>query len=159
MRRLRKPKVRSQGTFPLNITSMCDMFTLLLVFLLQTYATNEFQPDMEAGLKLPMSSSMKEPKRVPQIVVTRDAVKIDGEVVATLTDGRPQPADLDPRNPALVKPLFEALKGKAPTEPSVDDAVLLQADSRQTMTALNPFLTTISAAGFAKVKLATVLGR
>lgn len=159
MRRARKPVRRESGTFPLNITSMCDMFTLLLVFLLQTYGTSEFQPDLEAGMQLPMSSSMKEPRKVPQVVVTRDAIKIDGEVVAKLTDGRPQAGDLDPHNPALVKPLFEALRGKAPAEPSLDDAVLLQADSRQTMTSLNPFLTTISAAGFAKVKLATVLGR
>lgn len=159
MRRLRKPAKRVSGTFPLNITSMCDMFTLLLVFLLQTYATSEIQVEMDPAMKLPMSSSMKEPKKVPQVVVSRDAIKIDGEVVAKLTDGRPQPGDLDPQNPALVKPLFEALKGKAPAEPSVNDSVILSADSRQNMASLAPYLTTISAAGFAKVKLATVLGR
>ncbi len=159
MRRSRKPARRESGTFPLNITSMCDMFTLLLVFLLQTYATSDFNVEMDPTTKLPMSSSMKEPKRVPQVLVSKDAIKIDGVVVAKLTDGRPQASDLDPHNPALVKPLFEALKGKAPAEPSVNDAVILSADSRQNMASLAPYLTTISAAGFAKVKLATVLGR
>lgn len=159
MRRLRAPRRRESGVFPLNITSMCDMFTLLLVFLLQTYATSDFQVEMDPDTKLPMSSSMKEAKRVPQVTVSKDSIKIDGQIVAQLTNGRPQPGDLDPQNPALVKPLFEALKGKAPTEPSANDAVILSADSRQNMASLAPYLTTISAAGFAKVKLATVLGR
>lgn len=159
MRRARRQVRRESGTFSLNITSMCDMFTLLLVFLLQNYATAEFQVDIEKDMKLPLSNAMKDPVKVPQVVVTRDAVKIDGVVVATLNNGVPLPADMDPSNPKLLKPLFEALKGKAPVESSPNDSVLLQADSRQTMTSLNPFLTTISAAGFAKVKLATVLGR
>lgn len=159
MRRRQRPLRRMNGTFALNITSMTDMFTLLLVFLLQTYSTADFQPDLEKGISLPVSSSLKDPNRIPQVAITSDAIKIDGVVVAALEQGQPLAKDLDPQHPKMILPLFEALKAKAPKTASPDDAVLLHADAKATMTHLEPFLTTISLAGFAKVKLATVVGR
>jgi biopolymer transport protein ExbD len=156
MRRRKIFRKRESGTFSLNITSMCDMFTLLLVFLLQNYATADMQVEMEKDLNLPVSSTMKDPTKAPQIIVSKDAVKIDGVIVAVLNNGAPQRQDLDA---GVLKPMFEALKAKLPAEPNENTSVLLQADSRQSMAALAPYLTTISAAGFAKVKLATILGR
>lgn len=157
MRRTSRIRRQENGLFSLNITSMTDMFTLLLVFLLQSYSTAEFQPDLDKDLQLPLSVSMKESSKVPQVYITRDAVKIDGRVILELKDGHVLAQDLE--HPGLVKPLFEALREKKPAESTPDDSILLHADASQSMEDLNPFLSTISAAGFAKVKLATVVGR
>lgn len=155
-RRRRQRRVENT-TFTLNITSMTDMFTMLLCFLLQTYATGELvQP--EAGIRLPLSSSMKDPTKAPQVVVTPKEVKLDNQVIMTLNDGVPAKSDLDPRNPQVIRPLFEALHAKLAAD-AEHDAVLLQADSSKDMAALSTYLVTISAAGYAKVKLATVVGQ
>jgi len=157
-RRMRKQfRRQDNGIFSLNITSMTDMFTLLLVFLLQTYATSDVRIEMEEGVNLPISSSLKDPVKAPQVSVSSKEIKVDGEVVASLDNGSLKLTDVE--KDGLVKPLFEALRMKAPAEPTANDAVILMADSSQDMSALNPYLTTIAAAGFAKVKLATVLGR
>lgn len=156
-RRRFKRKTES-GVFLLNITSMTDMFTMLLVFLLQTYASSEFKIDPEAGVRLPLSSSMKDPSKAPQVVVSQTAIKLDGETILSLDGGAFKNSDRDPGNPAIIKPLYEALRAKLPADGSID-SVLLQADSTRSMADLNNYFTTISAAGFAKVKLATVVGR
>lgn len=155
---MRRPaKKQETGIFSLNITSMTDMFTLLLVFLLQTYATSEVRVDMPADIKMPVSSVEKDPTKIPQVTISPTEIKVDGDIVVSLENGQVKKEDLE--GPNMVKPLFEALKGKLSTEPNANDAVLLLADASQDMTALNPFLSTIAAAGFSKVKLATVLGR
>ncbi|PWU13133.1 MAG: hypothetical protein C5B49_15140 [Bdellovibrio sp.] len=152
-----------ETTFALNITSMTDVFTLLLVFLLQTYASSELQVEPHPGVKLPVSSSLKDPNRVPQLVVSSQEVLLDGKKVLSLNNGRFSSADLDPQNPLIIKPLFAALKTRlekpADAKEPPPDSVLLQADASRDMTELSLYFATISAAGFPKVKLATVVGR
>jgi biopolymer transport protein ExbD len=166
MSRFKKRDFRRKGntTFSLNITSMTDMFTLLLVFLLQNYATTVVEMDVDGKVVLPQSSTMKEPTPGPQVLVSETAIKVDGKVVLDLENGNVKSSDLDPRNKSIVMPLFEILQTKAKemeernkgAEPS---SVILHADFKKNMGSLEPYFTTISAAGFAKVKLATVLGR
>ena len=178
-------KVRSRHqvqSFGVNITSMTDMFTMLLVFLLQSFASSDVQIETEMGMALPVSSSMVNPTRSTQVLIGKNDIKVDGQVVAQLEGGTLKPADLDPRNKNIIAPLFTTLKTKleqieankllatqpktaasaAPSQketPLTDDSLLLQADSAADMAKLEPYFTTISAAGFAKVKLATVVGR
>lgn len=184
-----KRKVRKrQGNpaFALNITSMTDMFTMLLVFLLQSFATSDVQIETEQGLALPVSSSLVSPTRSTQVLVGKNEIKVDGQVVVQFEGGNLKPSDLDPRNKNIINPLLTSLKEKlekieankaaaalAANEPKkpvdvkdshkepplTDDTLLLQADSTSDMAKLEPYLTTISMAGFAKVKLATVVGR
>ncbi len=156
--RHRKIRRKETGTFSLNITSMTDMFTMLLCFLLQTYATSDVQIDLENGVRLPVSSSLKNPSRAPQVTITTKEIKVDGKVIVKLTDGQLTQADLDPQNPQVIKALLEELRAKLAPDGN-SDAVLLQADSSNNMAALSRYFTTISAAGFPKVKLATLVGR
>lgn len=170
-------------SFGLNITSMTDMFTMLLVFLLQSFASSDVQIETEAGMVLPVSSSMVNPTRSTQVLVGKNDIKVDGQIVAQLDGGVLKSSDLDPRNKNIIAPLLTTLKTKLEqieanklaavqpkSEPAAaipshkeapltDDSLLLQADSSADMARLEPYFTTISAAGFAKVKLATVVGR
>lgn len=156
--RSRRPRKPAKATFSLNITSMTDMFTMLLVFLLQSYATSDIHIELDPNVRLPLSSSMKEPTKAPQVVVTPQEIRVDGEKVVILQNGAPNPSDLDPKNPQLIKPLLEVLKTKRPADGS-QDAVLLHADAGRDLASLSSYFVTISAAGYPKVKLATVVGR
>lgn len=162
----RKIRIRpKQPTFGLNITSMSDMFTMLLVFLLQSFATSHVEIFTEPGAPLPVSSSLVNPTHGTQVMVGKNEVRIDGQVVLTLEGGSPKASDVDPGS-KTISPLLAALKERAekaksePAKAEVDTtSVLLVADSTRDMAQLKPYLNTISAAGFAKVKLATVVGR
>jgi hypothetical protein len=181
-RKIRKKSVTP--SFALNITSMTDMFTMLLVFLLQSFAASNVQIDTEQGMSLPLSSSLVNPTRSTQVLVGKNDIKVDGQVVVQLDGGSLKAGDLDPRNKNIIAPLLTTLKEKlekieankiaaaqpkapvvntgtpsAKEEPLTDDSLLLQAESSADMAKLEPYFTTISAAGFAKVKLATVVGR
>ncbi|HDK36010.1 MAG TPA: hypothetical protein ENG82_03790, partial [Bacteroidetes bacterium] len=49
-------------TFTLRLTSMIDMFTILLVFLLKNYATENQIPVVANDLRLPSSTALKAPE-------------------------------------------------------------------------------------------------
>ena len=61
----------------LNITSMTDMFTILLVFLLQNYATDQIQIENKNNLRYPQSSSELIPQVAVQIEITENEVVIN----------------------------------------------------------------------------------
>ncbi len=81
----RKAARFSKRPFVLNITSMIDMFTILLIFLLVNFSSDETvrAPDLD----LPNSEQAQGVKRssVP-VVVTRNAIVVDGATVARIAD-------------------------------------------------------------------------
>ena len=58
MRERRKPP----AVMSLNITSMMDMFTIILVFLLKTFGSSSVNIQVSGDLNLPKSSSQKAPE-------------------------------------------------------------------------------------------------
>ena len=60
-RRRFAPMVKQHSTFALNITSMTDMFTIMLVFLLQTYSTADLEIIPQKNVRLPASNTTNNP--------------------------------------------------------------------------------------------------
>ena len=58
---MKKPR-RGTVTDELNITSMMDMFTIILVFLLKSYSTEDSSVASSGDLELPISTTMVKPK-------------------------------------------------------------------------------------------------
>lgn len=54
---MKKKKHRPTGDMELQITSMADIFTILLVFLLKSYATSAVEITPTAGVKLPATTN------------------------------------------------------------------------------------------------------
>ncbi len=93
----------------LNITSMMDMFTIILVFLLKSFSAEGSILTNADNLVLPNSESKKKPQEVNlQVAVTNDMILVDNMPVVPTEDVRKIPAD-DP-DPAAAK-LEEKLKG------------------------------------------------
>lgn len=78
----KKPFVPPQ----LQITSMMDMFTIILIFLLFSYSNNPDQMDMDKELILPSSTSQLDYKDSIRLVLAKDELKLDGKVVGTLKE-------------------------------------------------------------------------
>lgn len=72
----KKPK---QG---LNITSMMDMFTIILLFLLKSFSADGSMLTNADNLQLPNSVSNKRPEELPlQVAVTQEAILVDNAPV------------------------------------------------------------------------------
>lgn len=162
-RRSKNHRPRS-STFGLNITSMTDMFTILLVFLLQTYSTADFQVEMDQGLRLPQSNAQSEPTRATQMTLTTTELKLENRTIVSLANSEFVSSDLESNDSNFIKPLFAELEKLAKTETGANKAsieegkLILKADSRLSYDTLRKVMYTASMAGFPKLKLATVVG-
>jgi len=88
--RYEKPKSNAN----LNITSMMDMFTIILVFLLKSYSADGSLLTNAENLVLPNSESKKKPSEVNlQIAVTQDMILLDNQPVAPTLDVRQIPPE------------------------------------------------------------------
>jgi biopolymer transport protein ExbD len=86
----------------LNITSMMDMFTIILLFLLKSYSSEGAILTNADNLVLPNSVSKKKPNEVNlQIQVTTDMILVDNQPVAPTEDARNIP--LENPDPIIVK--------------------------------------------------------
>lgn len=155
---------KKNSTFTLNITSMTDMFTIMLVFLLQTYSTSDVQIIPENGLRLPQSASMVNPTESIKLSLSKESLKIDQMKIADVKDADFLPQDLEDKDTNFIKPLFQELDRLAKSESEKDKAfikegrILLQADKELPYATLRKVMYTASMAGFPQLKLVTLVG-
>lgn len=161
MRRTRyKPEIKRNQSFALNITSMTDMFTILLVFLLQTYNTSEVQVENALGVRLPSSSTEKNPVSGVKISLSQDELKLDQTVLAQVKNNEFESASIDNSDSNFIKPLFTALQ-KINSDTTLKEKpgrILFQADQELPYATLRKVMYTASMAGFPNLKLVTVVG-
>ncbi len=154
---------RSPSAFKIQITSMVDMFVILLVFLLKSYSTSPVNITPKEGLSIPESTSTTDPIEVLNLVVSRDAVFVDDEKIVDLKDGKLDAGDLDANDNQFVRKLYQALDQHAEKAKSIselneefvfDGKILLQADRDIGYDVLKRVMYTSMMAGYADVKLA-----
>ncbi len=153
-------EVKKNQTFGLNITSMTDMFTILLVFLLQTYSTNDVQIDPVNGVRLPASNTQKNPVEGIKISLSPTELKFDQRKIASVENKNIETAMIDPNDSNFIKPLFEELqKFNKENEKSLKiGKILFQADQDLPYGVIRKVMYTASMAGFPNLKMVTVVG-
>src|SRR5438445_11410394 len=70
----------------LNLTSIVDMLTILVVFLLQTFSASGELLTVQKNITLPEAQNYKELEQAPIIAVAKDSVTLDGRMVADATE-------------------------------------------------------------------------
>ena len=83
-KRNRRIKIRSVRT-PLRLTSMMDILTVLLLFLLKSFVIEGEVITPVPGVDLPESSSDTTPRASVVIAIFDDSVMMDGDVVASVS--------------------------------------------------------------------------
>jgi biopolymer transport protein ExbD len=76
---------RGNNGASLSITSLMDAMTIILVFLLKSYSTDEVTITPSGDLEVPISSAEKKPKMAVQVMVSKSAILVDAVPVLTLT--------------------------------------------------------------------------
>lgn len=82
--------VRGRGKKPidlsLRLTSLMDMFTILLVFLLKSFSAEGQLVTVTQDLNLPESTSTKRPTAAPIISITKEWIMLDDKPLARVED-------------------------------------------------------------------------
>lgn len=143
---------------------MTDMFTILLVFLLQSFAAGEVQIDPVQGVRLPSSSTEKNPVNGVKVSISPTELLFDQTLLAKVSDNKIDPQVLDPSDSNFIKPLFDELqkinKSEKPEHQTLakKGQVLLQADRSLPYDTVRKIMYTASMAGFPNLKMITTVG-
>ncbi len=82
---------KRSATASLSLTSMVDMFTILVVFLLMNFSSTGEIIYIPKDVKLPKASETKELKPAHVVSVTTDSITLERETVAKLDDVKNMP--------------------------------------------------------------------
>ena len=148
-------KKRASQDLSLQITSMADIFMILLVFLLKSYSSNLTSVLPNNKIKLPIASSEDSFKETLKLEISSDAVLVDQKEIVPLRN-----FDLDPSiseqdaSLHLYATLFEQRKHLP--EPNMDSNLLIIADERTPYATVKRVLGTAAKAGFVDLQLLVV---
>ncbi|MFZ0390529.1 MAG: biopolymer transporter ExbD [Calditrichia bacterium] len=139
----------------LNLNSMMDMMTIILLFLLKTFSTTGQIMTPSEDLKLPYSASQEQPRKELNVSVTRHNIMVANTIIMDLDD---VPADQN-----LIQPLYARLSEMA--EESRQDEinygkpfsheVIVQADENTPFRILVKVLYTCGQSDYNKLRLLT----
>lgn len=85
------------GQIRLNLTSMMDMFTIILLFLLKTFSTEGQLIHPSESLQLPKSTVERSPEVALDVVVSREHILVNEKPVVTMDEVRRQSGFLIPK--------------------------------------------------------------
>lgn len=152
----RRPQ--QSGDMSLQITSMADVFTILLIFLLKNAAVGSAALAPSAGVTLPAALASGQADEALKLELSETAVTVDGKPVVTL-------AGFHGSDEAAWSPLERELDFQrrrqeeiAKLNPDVksDARVILVADSRAPYESVKRVLAVAASKGFTDLKLAVV---
>lgn len=151
----RKP---TSGDVSLQITSMADIFMILLVFLLKNYSTSLTNLAPSSGVTLPevSISSKNTPKESLKIEVGPDAVVVDQALAVKLKNFE-FPADeiADSMGSPTIARLMKQQRELRPT-PNMDSSVVVMADQRAPYSTIKRVIASVAGAGFVDLQLVVV---
>lgn len=87
-RKKRKEREAASEVKELNITAMMDMMTIILVFLLKSFASSSAAITASEDVRPPVSSTRASPKDTVAITITPKNILVGDKEVVRLKDGR-----------------------------------------------------------------------
>lgn len=145
----------------LALTSMVDMFAIMVIFLLQSFSAEGEIIVLPAGLQLPRAANTGSLQRAPSVVMSQEVLLFEGREVGDTEEI----LSADGWNIAGLQDALAALKTEREAleaqgiELEVDsDIINISADRRLPFEAVKKVLYTVGHAGFPRYRLAVVGG-
>lgn len=149
-KRHRKPAAGA----PLQLTSMMDMFTILLVFLLKTYSTHGQLINPSQDLTLPHSRVQQEPELGLDVTVSSDWILVNGRAVVQTETLLAQEGYIVPRlQEALLRYSREAERMEELYGAAFSGKVTIQGDRRLPYRLLIKVMATCGQSNFPNMRL------
>jgi len=147
----------------LQITSMADIFTILLVFLLKSCSSGAANISPAAGTQLPEGMGAEAAADALKVEIGENAILIEGAPVAKLAAFRFDRATLAPNgsSPELAKALERerqrgVLIAKSNASVTVDPKIIVVSDQRVPYATIKAVLASAALHGYTDFKLAVV---
>jgi biopolymer transport protein TolR len=136
-----------------NLISMMDILTVLLLFLLKSYSAGGEVMVPQPGVKLPESTAEETPVASLIVAIDGDAIKLGSEKVASVAEVSASP---DAGIPALAERLPEAARAAGVLEGASGTTVTIQGDRNIEYALLRKVMFTLSQSGYGNVSLAVL---
>ncbi len=131
------------GTFRPQLTSLIDVMTILLVFLIKSFSVEGHLITPSPDLELPVSTSKKAPRTMVSLEITKSSVLSEGVEIAEI--------DQFKDNDSLLIPLlydWMFVQRAKSTDKKQDHEVLIQSDRDVEFNVVKRVMFTCSKAGF-----------
>jgi biopolymer transport protein ExbD len=152
--------VKSKAPPGLMLTSLLDMFTIILIFLIVNFQAEDHGFELNDQIELPTSTSRSPFKPAIGVTITDKQILVEDEVIVEFDGNRPSQQFYDDgRIPALVTQLksdFQDFLKQRERDPKMEAIVLIQADKDLDYDTLYLVLRSASLAGFSKYRMATM---
>jgi len=157
---------QTEGTFALQITSMIDIFTIMVFFLLKSYsASSVVNTGPTSEIHLPSSMSETSAVESLKVIVSKTGIFVDDKKVLNLADGKIAKDQTENNDPQFIKALFEELDKQAQKSRDIasvnedhkfEGKIVMQADEGLSYDPLKKVMYTATLAGYNDLKLAAV---
>jgi biopolymer transport protein ExbD len=153
--RIKRHRLRRHGANHFALIPFIDMMTILVVFLLAHTADVEILPNTK-NISIPQSISDRKPDAAVVVMVTKDSVYVDGQLVGALTDVMAdQEPFFAPLKAALVAQNARSLAGGQQADIAKRE-VTIMGDKNTPYSVLKKIMLTCSEAEYGKVSFAVV---
>lgn len=161
MKKLFKAR-QSNEEMSLQITSMADIFTILLVFLLKSYSTSTLNVQPSKDLALPQASAGDQTVDALKITVSAASIEIEGKPATNLKNFLFEAADLQNGSSVALNQALERerkrqlLIAQSNSDVKVDSKIVIVADQHVPYSTLKTVLASAAQQGYTDFKLAVV---
>jgi biopolymer transport protein ExbD len=147
---------KKSGYAELNLTSMVDMLTILVVFLLQTFSASGELLTVSKNIQLPEAVNFKDLEQAPIIAISRDAVTLNGDPKADSAELNRENT-VDWKIPGLHDDLVVLKNNFKLLHPNPEDfkgLVIVQADKNIDFKIIKKVMYSCAVAGYSNVNFA-----
>jgi len=135
----------------LMLTSMVDMFSLLVIFLLQTFSASPELAVVAKGLTLPQSVTSREMKDAPVLAISEAGIYLDQKFVGLTEDLLDQPEPLMNR----LAELREVWQKSHPKQ-NFPGEITVQADQAVSSAVVSRFMGMLPGQAFGSIQMAVI---
>lgn len=140
----------------LNLIPLIDILSVMVAFLL-VYSTNVEIVQNAKGIAIPQSNSESQPKQSVVVMVTKDQLFVQGELITTVEEIRASTeSSVDPLRAVLERPMLVNVDQAAAEESMASREITVLADKTLPYSVLKKVMSTCTAASYGKLSLAVI---
>jgi biopolymer transport protein ExbD len=172
---LKRRKGKRSVVALLSLTAMVDMFTVLVIFLLQNFSGEQQMLQMHKDIELPKAQAIKELKPAFVITVTKSEILLDNAVIGTTEMLGTQPdwmiqplfeqtqaalvkakADFEGKLQNRIRDVVQDARGAEKEDPNSWNKITIQADRNIDILTVKKVMFTITEAGAGEINFAVL---
>jgi biopolymer transport protein TolR len=154
LRRRTKSHLGHRVDAELNLIPLIDILSVMVAFLL-VYSTDVEVVQNAKGVEIPQSSAEVQPKQSVVVMVTKEQLFVQGELVASLAEIRESKTLIEPLRAVLARPLL-AGTAAARESPLATREITVLADKSLPYDVVRKVMATCTAAAYGKLSLAVL---